>query len=180
MDIDAPPHEPQSFCDIVEADLRRAARLLIKVQDEIDWQLRIATPEGDYHLSVTMPKDDYERKAMLRRLETFMQWKQASAFTLAVEVEKPAAIYATGISKAERVNCIAQFRHQPKPWTAANFGEIRWLPESAIDSALIAVFPAQLRALTPKEVSALEKWFGATGKFPAVHLPSNRLRGLAR
>ena len=114
-------------------------------------QLRIATPEGDYHLSVMMPKDDYERKVMLRRLETFMQWKQAMAFTSAVEVEKPAAIYATGMSRTERVNCIAQFRHRPKPWTSANFGEIRWLPESAIDSALVSMFPARPRALTPKE-----------------------------
>ena len=30
------PHDPKNFRDIVEADLRRAARLVIKVQDEID------------------------------------------------------------------------------------------------------------------------------------------------
>jgi len=104
-----------------------------------------------------------------------MVWKAALAYTLAVEVENPAAVYAIGISRAERVNCIAQFRQQPKPWTSANFGAIRWLPESAIDSALVALFPARPRALTPKKVSALEKWFGRTGKFPAVHLPSGEV-----
>jgi len=37
----------RNFRDIVEADLRGAARLVLKVQDEIDPQVRIATPEGD-------------------------------------------------------------------------------------------------------------------------------------
>ncbi len=40
------PHDPRSLRELVEADLRRAARLLIKIQDEIDPQFRIATPEG--------------------------------------------------------------------------------------------------------------------------------------
>ena len=40
--------EPRTFKELVEADLRRAARLIIKVQDEVDPQFRIATPEGDY------------------------------------------------------------------------------------------------------------------------------------
>jgi hypothetical protein len=40
------PHEPKNFRDIVEADLRRAARLVVKVQDAIDPQFRFASPEG--------------------------------------------------------------------------------------------------------------------------------------
>ena len=40
--------EPVTFKDLVEADLRRAARLVIEIQDEIDPQFWIATPEGDY------------------------------------------------------------------------------------------------------------------------------------
>ena len=39
--------EPRTFKELVEADVRRAARLVLKVQDEIDPQFRIATPEGD-------------------------------------------------------------------------------------------------------------------------------------
>ena len=34
------PIEPPNFKEIVEADLRRAARLVVKVQDEIDPQFR--------------------------------------------------------------------------------------------------------------------------------------------
>lgn len=45
----------RSFRDIVEADPRRAARRIIKIQEEINWHFRIATLVGDYHLSVMMP-----------------------------------------------------------------------------------------------------------------------------
>jgi hypothetical protein len=47
--MDPLPHEPKALRAFVEADLRRAARLIIKVQDEIDPQFRFSTPEGDYH-----------------------------------------------------------------------------------------------------------------------------------
>ena len=63
--------EPRTFKELVEADLRRAARLIIKVQDEIDPQFRIATPEGDYHLAVTLPGESRERTMVLRRVSTF-------------------------------------------------------------------------------------------------------------
>ena len=49
------PREPQNLRELVEADLRRAARLIIKIQVEIDPQVRIATPEGDYSIGVTLP-----------------------------------------------------------------------------------------------------------------------------
>jgi hypothetical protein len=58
-------HEPKTLREFVEADLRHAARLIIKIQDEIDPQFRFSTPEGDYHLAVTLPADDYERRSML-------------------------------------------------------------------------------------------------------------------
>ena len=39
-------------------------RLIIKVQDEIGPKFRFSTPDGDYHLAVTLPADNYERRAM--------------------------------------------------------------------------------------------------------------------
>ena len=176
--MDPLPHPPRNFRDIVESDLRRAARLIIQIQDEIDWQVRMATPEGDYHLSVTMPCDATERTVMMRRLETFMQWKRASAFALAVEIYEPDGVYAVGISKAKRAHCQARIRRNPKPWTAANFETVTWLPEEAVDPALAAILPIPARGLTPKEVSGLEPWFGVTGRFPAVHVPTLEVRGL--
>lgn len=180
------PHVPNTFRDIVESDLRRAARLIIKVQDEIDWQFRIATPKGDYHLAVTMPDDALEREQMLRRLETFMAWKSALAFCLAVETTlpldgsdgSPDAVYALGVSGREVHNCISRITRKPKPWTAANFGAVEWLPPESADPALLQLLHHAPRPLTPKLVAALEHWFGVSGRFPAVHIPSGEVRGV--
>ena len=57
--MDRLPQDPQNFREMVEADLRRAARLVIKVHDEIEPQFRIATPTGDWWLAVTLPPDEY-------------------------------------------------------------------------------------------------------------------------
>ena len=171
------PVPPKTFRDIVEADLRRAARLIIKVQDEIDWQFRIATPEGDTHLAITMP-DGAERTAMLHRLSLFMAWKRALAFTLAVETTTPDAVYAIGITPRERHNGMALITRQPKSWTAANFGTVEWLPPDSIDPTLAALLPTAPRAMTPKEIQGLQAWFGTTGRFPAVHIPTGEVRGV--
>ena len=96
-------HEPKNFHDLVEADLRRAARLIIKIQDEIDPQWRIATPSGDWWIATTLPKnDDRGRAVILRVLATFMVWKQALGFTLASELVEPDCVYCCGIGGAER------------------------------------------------------------------------------
>lgn len=173
-----PTSAPQTFRDIVEADLRRAARLVIKVQDEIDPQFRIATPEGDYWLAVTLPGDATERNAMLRRIRAFLAWKQATAFTFASELVDPDCVYCVGIAGRERHACLSRIRRHPMPWTAASFGTIEWLPETSIDPEIAALLPDGPRPMTPKEVAAAEKWFGREGRFPAVHIATGELRGL--
>jgi hypothetical protein len=175
MDISA--GKPAGFREIVAEDLKRAARLIVKIQDEIDWQLRIATPEGDYAIAVSMP-DGAERQAMLQRLHLFMVWKGALAFTLAVETSEPDAVYAVGVSRAERVNCLSAITRRPRPWKARNFAGIEWLPPETIDPALLALLPVGPRAVTPKDISGLMPWFGEAGKFPAVHLKSGEIRGV--
>lgn len=170
--------EPKSFREIVEADLRRAARLIIKVQDEIDPQWRIATPTGDWWIATTLPNnDDHGRKVILRALRTFMVWKQALAFTLASELHEPDGIYCAGVSITERLACVARIQRVPRPWTAASFGSVEWLPASYIDPAISSLLPDGPEPLTPKAVAAMTKWFGAQGKFPAVHLPTGEVRG---
>jgi hypothetical protein len=81
--------EPKNIRDIVEADLRRAARLVIKVQDEIDPQFRFATPEGDFHLPVMLPADLYGRKVIFSAIALLFVWKQAIGHTLASELHRP-------------------------------------------------------------------------------------------
>lgn len=93
------PHDPATFRDIVEADLRRAARLIIKVQDCLDPQFRIATPEGDYALAVTFPPEPAHRARYLDHLATFMIWKRATAFTTAFELDTPDALCCIGLAR---------------------------------------------------------------------------------
>lgn len=171
------PAPPATFRELVEADLRRAARLIIKVQDEIDWQFRIATPEGDYHLAITMPNDAARTEA-LHQVAVFMAWKRALAFTLAVETSEPDAVYALGIAAGERHNGMARIKRTPKPWTAASFGAVEWLSADSIDPVLAKLLPVAPRPMTPKEVSGLQAWFGRAGKFPAVHIPTGQVRGV--
>ncbi|MGA7327569.1 MAG: hypothetical protein WBX25_24525 [Rhodomicrobium sp.] len=170
------PYNPQTFRDIVEADLRRAARLIIKVQDELDPQVRFGTPEGDFHIAVTLPSSDtYGRRAVLRAFALFMAWKQALAFTFASELYEPDCVFCAGLTPKDRFACVARIRREPRPWTAANFGEVEWLPQSSIDPALVELLPTSVREMSRTDLTTLEKWFGARGKFPAVHIPTGKI-----
>ena len=156
----------------------RGARLIIKIQDEIDWHFHMATREGDYAIAVTMPNDEQERVAMLRRIETFMAWKQVRGFTLAVETYEPDAVYCVGISAGQRASCMARIKREPRPWTATNFSSVEWMPDDSIDPAIAMLLQRESRPLAPKDVAACNKWFGRDGKFPAVHGPRGEVRGL--
>jgi hypothetical protein len=162
----------------VEADLRRAARLIIKVQDEIEPQFRFSTPHGDYHLAVTLPADDNERRTMFRRVSAFMAWKQARGFTLASELVQPDAVYCLGVTAGEALACYSPIRRTPRPWTKESFGPIAWMGRAQIGDEMIGLLPVGPRPMTPKETAMLQTWFGPDGRFPAVHLPTGQLRGV--
>jgi hypothetical protein len=124
--MDPLPHVPRTLREFVEADLRRGARLILKVQDEIDPQFRFSTLEGDYHLAVTLPRDLDERRLLLRRVSAFMGWKQALGFTLASELVEPDSVYCLGVSAREVCACLSRIRRRPRPWTKESFGPIEW------------------------------------------------------
>jgi hypothetical protein len=176
--MDQLEHEAKTLREFVEADLRRAARLMIKVQDEIDPQFRFSTPEGDYHLVVTPPADGYERRSMLRRVSAFMAWKQALGFTLASELIQPDAVYCVGVTAKEVCACLARIARQPCPWSKASFGPIEWMDRAQVGDEVIDLLPRSPRPMTPTETAMLHKWFGPKGRFPAVHLPTGELRGV--
>lgn len=174
--MDLLPNTPQDFRGMVEADLRRAARLIIKVQDECDPQWRFASPTGDWHIVTTLPKgDDRQRLIILRALTTFMVWKQAWGFVLASELNEPDAVYALGVTASETHACLARIRRAPRPWTKHNFGAVEWLPAASVDPVLAALLPRTPRALTPKEVKAMTGWFGKDGKFPAINIATGEV-----
>ncbi len=169
------PHNPRNFRELVEADLHRAARLIIKIQDEIDPQIRVRTPEGDYWTAVTLPGDPYGREAILRNLSLFLAWKQALGFTLASELYEPDSVYCAGVFSKQRLACLARIKREPKPWTAKNFGKVEWLPEVSIDPMLLDLLPRGAHEITTRDLATLEKWFGARGKFPAVKIETGEL-----
>ncbi len=48
------PNHPWTPKKLIEADLRRPARLVIKIRDEIDPQFRIATPKSRYRIAIEL------------------------------------------------------------------------------------------------------------------------------
>lgn len=176
--MDRLPEPLLSFRQYVEADLRRGARLIIHVQDMLDPQVRIATPEGDYLVAVTLPPETAERDRMLWRLSNFMSWKQAVSFTFVSELLEPDCIYAVGVSHREVTGCLSVITRQQRPWSKSNFGPVQWLERSQIGEELPALLPRGARELTKRDIAELEDWFGRDGKFPALHIASGQLRGL--
>jgi hypothetical protein len=176
--MDPLPKQPRTLHEFVEADLRRAARLIIKVQDDIDPQFRFSTPEGDYHLAVTLPTDPYERGSMLKRVSAFMAWKQALGFTLASELIEPDCVYCLGVTAKQVCACLSCVRRAPKPWTRDSFGPVEWIGRAQIGQEMIDLLPRGPRPMAPTETAMLEKWFGPEGRYPAVHLPTGQLRGI--
>jgi len=49
----------------VLADLLLARRLIVRIGDEIDAQFRIAPPEGDWWIGMTLDRDRAERKRQI-------------------------------------------------------------------------------------------------------------------
>ena len=176
--MDRLPEPLTTFRQFVEADLRRAVRLIIGVQDELEPQVRMAASDGDYLVTVTLPSGTSERQRLFRRLSNFMASKQSPSFTLACELSEPDCVYALGVSHKDVHACVSLIQRDFRPWTKHNFGPIEWLPRSAIDPEMIDLLPRGARTLTAHDLDELEVCFGAAGKFPAVHITSGDVRGL--
>ncbi len=149
-----------------------------KIQDEIDPQFRIATPEGDHWIAVTLPPGDAKRAEIFDRLGLFMAWKRALAFRLATELYEPDAVCCIGIAPGERHICLARIQRDPKPWTQTNFTRVEWLPPTSIDPVVASLLPRGPRPMTPREIGGLQGWFGVSGRFPAVHIETREVRGV--
>lgn len=175
--MDPLAYEPRNFRELVEADLRRAARLPVKIQNDIDWQFRIGTLHGELHLAIAM-RGGPEREPMLQRIGTLMHWKQAQAFIMSVQSALPDGVYAVGLSAKERCNCFALFDAGRRRWTARNFGSVKWLPDTHLQREMAALLTVGPRAMTPQEISGLQECYRVAGQFSVVPIASRKLQGL--
>jgi hypothetical protein len=141
----------------------------------MDPQFRFSTPEGDYHLAVTLPADDYERRSMLRRVSAFMAWKQALGFTLASELIQPDAVDCLGVTAKEVRACLSRVRRQPRSWTKDSFGPLEWIERAQIGQEMIDLLPLRPRAMTPRSSWANFKEADGIGERPSTRRAAGRL-----
>jgi hypothetical protein len=159
------PHNPTTFREMVLADLLRAQRLILRIQDEIDPQFRIVSPEGDWWIGMTLSKNADEREKQFGLVSRFMRWKLSPAFTLAGELLTPDAVYCVGVSQHECHGAISRIRRNP-----IRFNDIEWFTPSQIGDEYPSLLPRGAATLDAREIIELEGWFGPSGKFPAMKI----------
>ena len=157
------PHTPRNFREIVFADLLRAQRLILRVQDEIDPQFRIASPEGDWWIGITLADDVGERKRQMSLVSRFMQLKLSAAFTMASELVQPDAVYCVGMSHRECYGVMSVIKRNP-----ISFGPEQWLTREQLGDEIPNMLPTGAASLDARAIAELQDWFGPDGKFPAM------------
>ena len=159
------PHTPRTFREIVHADLLHAQRLKLRIQDEIDPQFRIVSPEGDWWIGMTLDHDLAKRQQQMHLVSQFMRWKLSPAFTLASEIISPDAVYCLGVSHHDCHAALSRIMHNP-----SRFGEIEWLTRAQIGEEYVGLLPRGQGTLDAKAIAVLEEWLGPEGKFPALRI----------
>ncbi|WP_287389522.1 hypothetical protein [Ralstonia sp.] len=160
-----------TFQDLLLADLRRAQNLITKVHpDPIDPQFRIATPEGDYWIAITLTENAKERTRRLALVSDFMAYKLSFGFTLASEMYEPDSVMAVGVIRDEVDAVISLIDRTPKLGTALAFSAPKRVLRENIDPTILALRPRGSRTITSAREKELLQWFGPQGKFPAVAL----------
>jgi hypothetical protein len=154
-----------TFKDLVLADLRRAQRLIEQVNDEIDPQFRIAAPEGDYWIALTLSEHTAERTRRMALVSDFMALKSSPAFILATEIKEPDAVVAIGASHGERVVVISRVSRKP-----LKFGPEEWLEQSAVGKELWGLLPSGMRELSEERIAEVDAFFAGDGPFPAIKI----------
>jgi hypothetical protein len=159
------PHTPRNFREIVLADLLRAQRLILRIQDEIDPQFRIASPEGDWWIGMTLDDNLQERERQMRLVSRFMQWKLSPAFTIASELKEPDAVYCVGVSHHECHGILSLIARNP-----IRFAPEQWLTRAQIGDEVPSMLARGATRLDARAIAELEEWFGPDGKFPGMKI----------
>ena len=157
------PHPPRNFREVVLADLLRAQRLKIRVADEIDPQFRIASPERDWWIALTLDGERAERNQRMQLVSKFMAWKLSPSFTVAGELAEPDVVYCVGISHRECNGVVSLIKRDPLIFLPEH-----WLTLEQIDRDVLAMLPKGKTTLDIRTL--MEDWFGPRGRFPALQI----------
>ena len=108
----------------------------------------------------------------MQLVSDFLAWKMATGFTLAAELVEPNAMSCVGITRDLAELVIAPILRQP-----TRFTEPVWLAADQIGDEVKGLLPRGRRELTSARIGELGAWFGAWGRFPAVHVASGVVGG---
>ena len=165
--------EPRALQELVRADLERAQRLIRKVHpDPIDPQFRIASPEGDWWIGITLTENAKERARRLELVSDFMAWKLSPGFILASELHEPDAVLSLGLQHNDYAALISLIERKPLSFSAPKFVKCE-----NMDPVMLGLLPRGSRTITKARAKELAQWFGAGGKFPAVKIATGEIGG---
>jgi hypothetical protein len=156
-----------SLQQIVRFGLERAQRLVRKIHpDPIDPQFRIATPEGDCWIAMTLT----EKSKRMDLVSDFMAWKLSPGFVMASELREPDAIMSIGLMRDEYWALISVIQRNP-----LSFGAPKSILRENMDPEIFKLQARGGRTITSARMKELELWFGARGKFPAVRIATGEM-----
>lgn len=161
--------KPRTLREIVLSDLARAQNLVTKVHPHpIDPQFRIATPDGDYWIAITLTENQKERTRRLALVSDFMAYKLSFGFTVTAEMHEPDCVLAVGLLRDDVDAVLALIERTP-----LTFSKPKMVPRESIDPVILGLRPRGSRTITTAREKELLRWFGIGGQFPAVLLERN-------
>lgn len=171
---------PATLDELVLADLECAQRLVRKIHpDPIDPQFRIATPDGDYWIAITLTENAKERARRMALVSDFMAFKLSPGFGLATELHEPDSVLSVAVMGENYAALISLIERNPMGLTGVRFSSPKRVQPENMDPEIFKLVPRGARTLTTARLKELQEWFGLEGKFPAVKLmPDGRLPGL--
>jgi hypothetical protein len=157
--------------ELVLADLQRAQRLITRTHpDPIDPQFRIASPEGDMWIGLTLPDDQGERARRMALIADFMALKLSPGFILASEIHTPDAVLSVGVMAHGYAAAMSLIDRNPAAGPTPAFSEPIWIERERMDPQLFDLLPSGARSLSAARIRELDEWFGPQGRFPAIRI----------
>ena len=152
------------FRNSVEADLLRAHGMALDARPgRIETQLRVASPEGNFRLSIRFESPGERRDRQVRQLKRWLAWKQTIAFTIAAEQRRLKAIACAGVSRAEIVIGVL-----PSDEQHLDGASIEWYGRENADDFVLDLLPKPQPFPCDTEIAELTAVFGLQGPYPAV------------